>query len=103
YVYGHPLDLPSFPTRRSSDLSPMSGPPRTAWRLTCAVLAAVASVLALSVAPLAWIAWGALVPLFVALDRAPRRVTLAVATVYALDRKSTRLNSSHVEISYAVF
>ena len=62
----------------------MSGPPRTAWRLTCAVLAAVASVLALSVAPLAWIAWGALVPLFVALDRAPRRVTLAVATVYAL-------------------
>src|SRR5690349_23102620 len=27
----------------------------------------------------------------------------AVATAGAIDRKSTRLNSSHVEISYAVF
>src|SRR5690349_23787468 len=29
--------------------------------------------------------------------------SLRTATIAALDRKSTRLNSSHVEISYAVF
>jgi apolipoprotein N-acyltransferase len=64
----------------------MSGPrgTATAGRLAGAILAAVASVLALSVAGLAWIAWGGLVPLFVALDGAPKRVTVALATVYAL-------------------
>src|SRR5690554_6213556 len=41
------------------------------------------------------------------LDRQGRRFTLTEAGKraydYALDRKSTRLNSSHVRISYAVF
>ncbi|HYV57197.1 MAG TPA: apolipoprotein N-acyltransferase [Candidatus Nitrosopolaris sp.] len=62
----------------------MSAAPGTAWRLACAVLAGVASVVALSVDGLSWIAWGALVPLFVALDRAPRLVTLLVTTTYAV-------------------
>src|SRR5690349_22982871 len=41
--------------------------------------------------------------------RAPMRTRIALASLLALgitaceDRKSTRLNSSHVEISYAVF
>src|SRR5204863_5303168 len=34
---------------------------------------------------------------------APRRVTSNAAELDHRDRKSTRLNSSHVEISYAVF
>src|SRR5204863_3586046 len=38
------------------------------------------------------------------LRRAGARVTVVAPGVHAeLDRKSTRLNSSHVEISYAVF
>src|SRR5690606_40048407 len=37
------------------------------------------------------------------LDRAQRREWCAVAAAYPRDRKSTRLNSSHVKISYAVF
>src|SRR5690349_24017314 len=32
-----------------------------------------------------------------------RQITRQVGLLYAIDRKSTRLNSSHVEISYAVF
>src|SRR3712207_1961819 len=35
--------------------------------------------------------------------RAERALTTVVATCYLLDRKSTRLNSSHANISYAVF
>src|SRR5207249_11353069 len=33
----------------------------------------------------------------------PKRACASTLTVYAVDRKSTRLNSSHVSISYAVF
>src|SRR5690349_23820074 len=33
----------------------------------------------------------------------PIATPLGIAAAYAIDRKSTRLNSSHVEISYAVF
>src|SRR5256885_5414156 len=33
----------------------------------------------------------------------PVAVVLILALLYALDRKSTRLNSSHLVISYAVF
>jgi len=62
----------------------MSAAPGTAWRLAGAVLAGVASVLALSITGISWIAWGALVPLFVALDNAPGPVTLLVTTTYAL-------------------
>src|SRR2546430_10122734 len=36
-------------------------------------------------------------------DRGPRRAVGLVAERRALDRKSTRLNSSHSQISYAVF
>src|SRR5438874_8224608 len=39
----------------------------------------------------------------VTVGEAKRAVVYAAATVLAVDRKSTRLNSSHVEISYAVF
>src|SRR5947209_11498739 len=59
--YSGPLDLHSFPTRRSSDLSPPIGSP------------------------------------------ARRRSNDPPAPPVAKDRKSTRLNSSHANNSYAVF
>src|SRR5690625_6128582 len=77
------LDLPSFPTRRSSDLH---GQPLIREFYS----AALGSPL---VATSAWLGGG----IFVVLGsdeqmKKPRK-----------DRKSTRLNSSHVAISYAVF
>src|SRR5207249_10593503 len=74
YCYGAHRDLHSFPTRRSSDLA---------------------------AAPAA----GGFCPP----ARAPTRSSLSrtsvatAATDLMADRKSTRLNSSHVSISYAVF
>src|SRR5207253_11488570 len=81
HCYGPPPDLHSFPTRRSSDLVG----PTPAIRAT-RPLRADAVAHASGGDPDAQ-------------GRAPavrRRRTL-------LDRKSTRLNSSHVAISYAVF
>src|SRR5438874_11346392 len=73
--YGDHRDLHSFPTRRSSDLQPR------------------------------WPDDGVQEPVG-GLDILPpalRRRNLLVRQRRAGDRKSTRLNSSHVEISYAVF
>src|SRR5437588_7399364 len=69
-----PRHLHSFPTRRSSDLTQQLAPWLDALEEAGARLAGVYS------APL-----------------------LAPALAAALDRKSTRLNSSHTVISYAVF
>src|SRR5207249_8475479 len=71
--YGHPRHLHSFPTRRSSDLSAPTRRARSGH------------------------------------SPKPARVTVTVsratstAATSPRDRKSTRLNSSHVSISYAVF
>src|SRR5689334_23598925 len=73
YLIADHRDLHSFPTRRSSDLIMWARLPLRI-RLTLAFCAAMAVVLA---------ALGAF--------------------VYVRDRKSTRLNSSHSSISYAVF
>src|SRR5690606_41657896 len=74
YRYGHPRDLHSFPTRRSSDLpSPPPNPRQTPWQ--------------------------AQQPLLLPVATSCRPIGLHVLR----DRKSTRLNSSHVKISYAVF
>src|SRR5437870_10258884 len=78
---GHP-DLHSFPTRRSSDLTgtvPMHISEKSNWHC---------------LSPVPWKTTEILVPV-TTLD-----VLLATCR---LDRKSTRLNSSHVAISYAVF
>src|SRR5690606_42087852 len=90
----------SFPTRRSSDLRVMgcSGA-RFGYWFACfsLLLIATASVqvqaqarmkLLVSIKPLALIA---------------QEVAGDQAEIATLDRKSTRLNSSHVKISYAVF
>src|SRR5207249_9894677 len=73
FHHSHPHPhLPSFPTRRSSDLSPAESP-------------------SLATPP-------AKLPLW----RIFSRSSAVIAKKFS-DRKSTRLNSSHVSISYAVF
>src|SRR5699024_11965877 len=79
YCSGHPRDLHSFPTRRSSDLATADSLPDLAASAP-EVMAKIEAVNS-----------GAETLQSVA-DLAPE-----------LDRKSTRLNSSHVSISYAVF
>src|SRR5690606_41927283 len=92
------LYLPSFPTRRSSDLAVFIP-------VTVALLAAYG---------FAWVDFKGRDFLFIAvfaLQIVPIQITLVpLLTAYVdlgvngtLDRKSTRLNSSHVKISYAVF
>src|SRR5207302_10485456 len=77
YCYGHHRDLHSFPTRRSSDL------------------------LGVERSHVAGYSMGGRLALHLT-TRRPDRV-LSLLTIGAQDRKSTRLNSSHVKISYAVF
>src|SRR5699024_12723985 len=93
--------LPSFPTRRSSDL--------VIGRVTEQVI--VPSFQRGEATP-ALLLGGGLVILGIAVARAvtvmARRVFAAAAQfdlfgLYREDRKSTRLNSSHASISYAVF
>src|SRR5207245_11142196 len=81
YSYLAPRDLHSFPTRRSSDLQVFSAP-------------AIRIRKAFSPMPI----WKrSLIPPTSGLLRAPE------SSSEERDRKSTRLNSSHGSISYAVF
>src|SRR5690606_39886905 len=88
-------DVPSFPTRRSSDLRLVDGPFRNLrGRWVFKALDENACKVALQLdfefsGKLARMAFG---PLF-----------NHAANTMVEDRKSTRLNSSHVKISYAVF
>src|SRR5207253_9484341 len=77
YCYGDHRDLHSFPTRRSSDLAPRAAEstPRARERRRTASLD----------------------------SPPPTEANRAAAQPRTADRKSTRLNSSHVAISYAVF
>src|SRR5690349_24016977 len=86
YWYGARRDLHSFPTRRSSDLAvvPLSTPASS--RVVRATSQAGRSSRLVGWRPAA-AGWP----------------TDATAGEARADRKSTRLNSSHVEISYAVF
>src|SRR5690554_7334629 len=69
----------SFPTRRSSDLASHGGPTgRAAWRARAAPCTARGT------------------------EEGPC-ASRSTPYRWSLDRKSTRLNSSHVRISYAVF
>src|SRR5690625_8046839 len=85
YYYSDHLHLPSFPTRRSSDLSPPADP--QALRASVVAPAAASTVVNRRTIPPTSSSWY-------------MRVNTHVETI---DRKSTRLNSSHVAISYAVF
>src|SRR5690606_39537483 len=91
-LYGDLRDLHSFPTRRSSDLDGSNGVSRMLlWR---SVMDPRIHLLIIDpqndfcdVPP----------------DERPRVQGVAMAPALPVDRKSTRLNSSHVKISYAVF
>src|SRR5439155_24507786 len=87
---GRRRHVPSFPTRRSSDLGGRHGVEGAAGRAR--LRAHLAHLLFLAEPILEGHEGGLL---------APPLLELAVAQ--AADRKSTRLNSSHVAISYAVF
>src|SRR5690348_18070463 len=80
---GHPRDLHSFPTRRSSDL-------------------AIGIFVGIGMSCTTFnIVFGALGRAYPAEKRS---VVLGISSAAgSLDRKSTRLNSSHPSISYAVF
>src|SRR5690606_41592877 len=78
---GTPRDLHSFPTRRSSDLSTSKA--TSGWRAATSVNR------------------GARADTAIPGIRAEKNT--AAGTRKREDRKSTRLNSSHVKISYAVF
>src|SRR5699024_11781805 len=87
-------DLPSFPTRRSSDLTKTKGHKR------CLTVGGVQGV---------YFVLQRLEGIVALFDGTRVSVTFGVRDVplfcglAVLDRKSTRLNSSHVSISYAVF
>src|SRR5207249_8448023 len=95
YWYVHHRHLHSFPTRRSSDLAPVQ---RLADRVSAVFVPAVVLTAALTF--LAWALWGPEPRLAHALVSA---VAVLIIACPCADRKSTRLNSSHVSISYAVF
>src|SRR5205085_5919640 len=80
-----PRALHSFPTRRSSDLLGAVGTALVAQERRWGLLNNVALP-----------DWLAVVLAIIALD-------LAIYLQHVIDRKSTRLNSSHSQISYAVF
>src|SRR5207253_10897649 len=89
--HAHPPALPSSPTRRSSDLCPSwrAPPPARPRPPPCANASRAAPISSPATLP----------PTAATAGRSPRWTTSSSET----DRKSTRLNSSHVAISYAVF
>src|SRR5690349_23967549 len=93
-MYGDPRDLLSFPTRRSSDLPPLRGMVCVRRKLRRSEGAKPVVVSRMRRVQGRQAADGE--------DRADREFGRSAAAA-ARDRKSTRLNSSHVEISYAVF
>src|SRR5207244_13232953 len=103
YSHSHHLPLPSFPTRRSSDLSmvvtrlPSTAcirvtQDRVAWPSRCTVQE-----------PHIAIPQPYFVPVSLSFSRSTHSNVSSGCTATSIDRKSTRLNSSHQIISYAVF
>src|SRR5690606_41469270 len=102
YSYAVDTDLHSFPTRRSSDLQEPVRALEPRGRRGHRALRAVRT------GPLTCGAGGAMANSRLPPDIMPgpyARAPLMTLNAQALglDRKSTRLNSSHVKISYAVF
>src|SRR5690606_40829071 len=88
--------LPSFPTRRSSDLAALG-------LLICAMATNLPMLwIGTMLAGLFSVAAQILIPLATMAVK-PEKTGEVVGFLMSGDRKSTRLNSSHVKISYAVF
>src|SRR5690606_39458264 len=86
-IYCDTRDLPSFPTRRSSDLT----------RETTAQPFQAATTLSSRAGRGRWARAAR------RRSRTPANQAASSGSASRRDRKSTRLNSSHVKISYAVF
>src|SRR5699024_12246483 len=93
---------PPFPTRRSSDLEPntllharlpLFRPDRRLGRLADRMSWAFTPVFTVT----------AMIVVLVTLAIIAQNLPVLARSALGLDRKSTRLNSSHVSISYAVF
>src|SRR5437868_6196328 len=99
--YLAPLHFLSFPTRRSSDLAGL------ALLLAVFALTRLAPLLITLLPDLLVALFPGFLLLFVRLRLHSIRLSFFASSLLALlagrDRKSTRLNSSHVSISYAVF
>src|SRR5207249_11226213 len=93
-----PLDRHSFPTRRSSDLTPTSGIPRQFFRLRSPTI-----VFTTNYSGGQFTLSGPGVPGCNFIFQASTNLTDWVNLQTNPRSKSTRLNSSHVSISYAVF
>src|SRR5690606_42071510 len=92
----------SFPTRRSSDLfDAVVGPFTTFFREHGRW--ALLMLLAISLYRMPDFVMGPMANPFYADLGIAKDIVGAVRGSFGLDRKSTRLNSSHVKISYAVF
>src|SRR5205085_11869376 len=91
--------LPSFPTRRSSDLLPKSG-----IRDFFDIVAKMKDAISLGVGePDFDTPWHIREAGIYALEKGKTHYTSNLGLIELRDRKSTRLNSSHSQISYAVF
>src|SRR5699024_11728450 len=94
---GSPHHLPSFPTRRSSDLT------TNTCISTSPTTPATASAPAISRLRAAAARRSACTPTTCTSSTSSTAAAAATAAAALKDRKSTRLNSSHVSSSYAVF
>src|SRR5690606_41293705 len=96
---GDHLDLPSFPTRRSSDLGAGSGESEIRrWIIERDQLEAIVAL-----PEQMFYNTGIGTFIWVVSNRKAAHRKGKIQLIDARDRKSTRLNSSHVKISYAVF
>src|SRR5690606_42072864 len=95
--YSSPSDLRSFPTRRSSDLA-FCSLPAVIVPMFAEIEDRVDTLRLLAVIVFDAIRDPVIVPAAIC-----AAVIVFDAICAAVDRKSTRLNSSHVKISYAVF
>src|SRR5690606_40424423 len=96
-AFAAPLPLHSFPTRRSSDLAQIKGFTGQGVSLLLQLPEGFSQLSALSRQS------GAVQQCTAALHAGQHRHQGNFQRLKQLDRKSTRLNSSHVKISYAVF
>src|SRR5439155_26542711 len=96
YESGANRDLPSFPTRRSSDLR-LVGVRRPVDHVIATLRCALPGIVLAAGPP------GGAVEERLRRNAADVRTAATEPQPIGEDRKSTRLNSSHVAISYAVF
>src|SRR5205807_10079955 len=97
--HAHP-HLHPFPTRRSSDLAPV-----TEWKKKQGNIYEAEFTIDRKEITVMFDATGKWLETETAIDPAsvPQAIMNTIATQFKKDRKSTRLNSSHLVISYAVF